>query len=87
MVKSRSSEVQIGAQGRLVIPSTLRKSLKLKAGDKLIARQVGECLILERREVIAKQLQDRFSHIPDTVSLADELISERRNQTLGLKSG
>ena len=75
---ARSNEVQIGAQGRLVIPAALRKALKLSAGDKLIARKVGDSLVLERREAIVKRLQDRFRHIPGEVSLVDELLAERR---------
>ncbi|TAM61748.1 MAG: AbrB/MazE/SpoVT family DNA-binding domain-containing protein [Rhodanobacter sp.] len=73
-----SNEVQIGAQGRLVIPAALRKALHLEPGDRLIARQEGETLVLERRGAIAKRLQDRFRHIPQKVSLVDELIAERR---------
>ena len=73
-----SNEVQVGAQGRLVIPAALRKALGLKSGDRLIARQEGEALVLERREAIGKRLQDRFRHIPKEVSLVDELIAERR---------
>lgn len=73
-----SNEIQIGPQGRLVIPATLRKALNLKPGDRLIARKVGESLVLERREAIEKRLQDRFRHIPKEVSLVDELIAERR---------
>ena len=74
----QNNEIRVGAQGRLVIPVALRKALKLKPGDRLIARQEGECLVLERREVIEKRLQDRFRHIPSDVSLVDELIAERR---------
>lgn len=78
MVSNASSnEVQVGAQGRLVIPAALRKALALKRGDRLIARQEGESLVLERREVIEQRLQDRFRHIPREVSLVDELIAER----------
>jgi AbrB family looped-hinge helix DNA binding protein len=73
-----TNEVQVGAQGRLVIPAALRKALGLKPGDRLIARQDGESLVLERREVIERRLQDRFRHIPKEVSLVDELIAERR---------
>jgi AbrB family looped-hinge helix DNA binding protein len=71
-------EVQVGAQGRLVIPAALRKALNLKPGDRLVARRVGDSLLLEPRAAIAKRLQDRFRHIPKDVSLVDELISERR---------
>ncbi|HID82799.1 MAG TPA: AbrB/MazE/SpoVT family DNA-binding domain-containing protein [Chromatiales bacterium] len=73
-----SNEVQIGAQGRVVIPAKLRKALNLKPGDRLIARKVGESLVLERREAIEQRLWDMFSHIPKDVSLVDELIAERR---------
>lgn len=73
-----SNEVQVGRQGRLVIPARLRKSLNLKPGDRLVARKVGESLVLERREAIEKRLKDRFRHVPKEVSLVDELIVERR---------
>jgi AbrB family looped-hinge helix DNA binding protein len=75
-----NNEVQIGAQGRLVIPAALRKALHLEPGDRLIARKVGDSLVLEKREVIIKRLQDRFSHIPREVSLVDELIEDRREE-------
>lgn len=71
-------EVQVGAQGRLVIPAHLRKALNLKPGERLIARMVGESLVLERRETIEKRLWEMFSRIPGEVSLVDELITERR---------
>ncbi|HEX04361.1 MAG TPA: AbrB/MazE/SpoVT family DNA-binding domain-containing protein [Bacteroidetes bacterium] len=77
---SADNEVQIGAQGRVVIPAALRKALKLKPGERLIARKVGESLVLERRETVEKRLWDMFSQIPADVSLADELISERREE-------
>lgn len=75
---TRRNEVQVGAQGRLVIPAHLRKALNLKPGDRLVARKVGDSLVLERREAIEKRLQERFRHIPKDVNLVDELIAERR---------
>ena len=73
-----SDEVQLGAQGRIVIPAALRKALDLKPGDRLVARRVGDSLVLERRQAIEKRLQDRFRRIPPAVGLADELIADRR---------
>ena len=76
--KHASDEVQLGAQGRIVIPASLRKALNLKPGDRLVARRVGESLVLERRQAIEKRLQDRFRRVPPDVNLLDELIADRR---------
>ncbi len=77
---SPDNEVRVGAQGRVVIPAAIRKALKLRSGDRLIARKVGESLVLERRETVEKRLLARFRHIPGEVSLVDELIAERRGE-------
>lgn len=71
-------EVQIGPQGRLVLPAPVRKALNLRPGDRLILRQEGDCLVLERREAIEPRLWALFEVIPAEVSLVDELIAERR---------
>jgi len=73
-----SNEIQLGAQGRLVIPIALRKALDLKPGDRLVARQEGGALVLERREAIEQRLWQMFSRIPGDVSMVNELIAERR---------
>ncbi len=72
------NEVQLGAQGRVVIPAHLRKAMDLKPGDRLVARQDGDSIVLERRENLVKRLQARFANIPKAISLADELITERQ---------
>ncbi len=72
------NEVQLGAQGRLVIPAALRKALNLNQGDCLVARKVGDSLVLERREAIESRLWKMFHDLPQEVSLVDELVSERR---------
>lgn len=74
------TEVQLGRQGRLVIPAELRRALAVEAGDPLIARVENGRLILEKRENIRERLKARFSGIPAEVSLADELIADRRRE-------
>jgi AbrB family looped-hinge helix DNA binding protein len=77
---NQSREIQLGAQGRLVIPASLRKAMGLSPGDKLVARQVGDSIVLERREAVERRLKGRFADLPSDVSLADELIAERRRE-------
>ncbi|MBS3933798.1 MAG: AbrB/MazE/SpoVT family DNA-binding domain-containing protein [Truepera sp.] len=70
--------IRVDPQGRLVIPVALRKTLRVEAGTELFARLEGEQLILERREAVERRLKARFAHIPKEVSLADQLLAERR---------
>ena len=71
-------EVQLSAQGRLVIPAALRRALGFQPGDKLIAYQQDGRLVLEKSSTIERRLRQRFMHIPNDESLADELVTERR---------
>jgi AbrB family looped-hinge helix DNA binding protein len=75
---SVSTKVAIGPQGRLVVPAEIRRELGLVPGDTLIATVENGRLVLQKREILLRRLQQRFAHIPAGVSLADELISERR---------
>jgi len=76
-----STKVPVGPQGRLVIPSEIRRQLGIVPGDILIAIVEDERLVLEKREAVLQRLRRRFAHIPAGVSLADELISERRSES------
>jgi hypothetical protein len=38
----------------------------------------GQRLVLEKREAVLRRLLQRFERVPAEVSLADELIAERR---------
>ncbi len=80
MGATKSAEVRVGPQGRLVVPARLRRKLGIESGDLLVARAEGDRLVLERRDTILARLQGRFAHIPSDVSLADELIAERRRE-------
>lgn len=78
MTEISQIEVQLGRQGRLVIPAALRRALELAEGDTLLARIEDQRLVLEKREAIQQRLKARFAGIPPEVSLSQELIAERR---------
>lgn len=73
-------EVQLGRQGRLVLPAPLRRKLEIKTGDKLLVREEMGQIVIEKPATIKKRLKARFSKVPKERSLADELIAERREE-------
>ena len=70
--------MRLGKQGRLVIPAVLRRALGLRPGDRLIARQEGDRIVLEKREEILSRVKRRFAVVPAQVDLVEELLAERR---------
>lgn len=74
------STVTVGPQGRLVIPSDIRREMGIGPGDVLLALVEGQRLVLEKREAVLRRLLQRFERVPAEVSLADELIAERRSE-------
>jgi AbrB family looped-hinge helix DNA binding protein len=77
---SHSVVVNLGRQGRLVIPATLRRSLGFEEGDTLVAREEAGRLVLEKPGTIKQRLKARFVRVPRERSLVDELIAERREE-------
>jgi len=75
---SKSVEVHLGRQGRLVIPAALRQLLGFEEGDTLVAREEAGRLVLEKPAMVKQRLKARFAQVPNDRSLADELIAERR---------
>ncbi|MGH2354775.1 MAG: AbrB/MazE/SpoVT family DNA-binding domain-containing protein [Chloroflexota bacterium] len=74
------SQVRVGPQGRVVIPAALRKAAGIDTGDTLVARAEAGRVVLETRAAILARLRWRLRHIPADVSLADELIRDRREE-------
>ncbi len=74
----KQAEVQIGAQGEVVIPVALLEALGSEPGEILLARIEDERLVFEKRESIIARLHAHFAQIPTDISLSDELIAERR---------
>jgi AbrB family looped-hinge helix DNA binding protein len=77
---SKSVEVHLGRQGRLVIPAALRQLLGFEEGDTLVAREEAGRLVLEKQEMVKQRLKARFAQVPKDRSLVDELIAERREE-------
>ena len=75
-----SVDVSLGRQGRLVIPAPLRRSLGLEEGDRLVARQDGNRLVIEKPEQIKQRLKARFAQVPVERRLVEELLAERRQE-------
>ena len=74
------TKVNVGPQGRIVIPARLRRALEIEPGDTLVARLEDGRIILEKRASILARVRRRFAGIPREVSLSDELIAERRKE-------
>ncbi len=74
--------ITVGPQGRIVIPSELRRALKIEQGETLVVRVVNDQLIIERPAAILERIKQRFAHLVGGPSLADELIAERRLEAM-----
>jgi bifunctional DNA-binding transcriptional regulator/antitoxin component of YhaV-PrlF toxin-antitoxin module len=62
------------------ISSEVRKELGLKVGNELVARIEGDRLILENPKTTLADLKNLF--VDCDISLADELIAERRAEAV-----
>ena len=70
---------QIGEGGRVVIPAVMRAALGVQVGDTVLLRfDDGELRILTPRQALRRAQELVRQYVPEGVSLADELIAERR---------
>lgn len=84
MVEScKPTQARVNTQRRVVIPLEMRRKLGLEANTTLIARIEDGRLALEKRENFIVRLLSRFAQLSPTVSLADELITSRREAVRG----
>lgn len=71
----------LGPGGRVVIPAALREAMEVEEGDAILAWVEGGELHLLSPKVGARQAQAMLKGlVPKGVSLADELIAERRRE-------
>ena len=68
--------VQVGQHGRVVLPASMRRELKIAPGDALVAWMDGDRIILRPRAAVLQEIKAELCDLP--YSLADELIAERR---------
>jgi AbrB family looped-hinge helix DNA binding protein len=81
MAQIAAGNVTLGAQGRLVLPASLRRALSLSAGDALIARADGpDRIVLEKHSAALSRLQERFAKTRGKRDLAASLIADRRSE-------
>ncbi len=74
-------KTKLAEGGRIVIPAEYRQALGLHVGDELILRlEDGEVRIFTARQAIRRAQELVRRYIPQSRSLADELIAERRGE-------
>jgi AbrB family looped-hinge helix DNA binding protein len=70
---------RVNENGRVVIPAAYRKALGIKAGDEVILRMEDDELRITTMRRRLERAQRRVrQYVEPGVSLADELIAERR---------
>ena len=74
-------KVRLNENGRIVIPAEMRQKLGIRAADTLLMSLEGEVLKIESYPARVRRVQESLrKFIPPGVSLADELIAERREE-------
>ncbi len=75
------TKAKVDGAGRIVIPAAFRKALGVKSGEYLIMRVEDGELHAWTFEYATKRIQEMVrKHVPEGVSLVDELIAERRSE-------
>ena len=73
------TRTRVNENGRVVIPASYRKMLGIKAGDEVILRMEDDELRITTMKRRLERAQRRIrQYVKAGVSLADELIAERR---------
>lgn len=73
---------RLDSSGRIVLPAELRSELGIRQGDELLIVRDKRGVHVETPEQASTAMRDYFkSLVPAGVSLADELIAERRRES------
>lgn len=74
-----AQRVKIVDGGKLVIPAAMRRELGMAPGDTvLVDVDAGELRVRSLSRAVARAQEIVRRHVPAGVSLADELIADRR---------
>lgn len=80
----KAVRTKLGKGGRIIIPTTFRHTLHLETGDDVILHMEDGLIYLTTAEQSLQKLQNKVkTYIHTTgqhISLADELITMRRNE-------
>lgn len=76
-----STRAKIASGGRVVIPAEYRKALGLRDGDEVTIRlEDGELRLYNQAQAVRRAQAIVRQYVPEGVSLADELIADRRHE-------
>jgi AbrB family looped-hinge helix DNA binding protein len=79
MTPRAQTRARVNENGRVVIPASYRKALGIKPGDEVILRMEDDELRITTMKRRIERAQRRVrKYVEPGVSLADELIAERR---------
>jgi AbrB family looped-hinge helix DNA binding protein len=79
MTMDLGTRTRVNENGRVVIPAAYRKALGIKAGDEVILRMEDDELRITTMKRRIERAQRRIrQYVKPGISLADELIAERR---------
>ena len=76
-----AQRVRIIEGGKLIIPASMRRELGISTGDTvLLDIEDGELRVRSLNQAIARAQAILRRHVPEGVSLVDELIADRRRE-------
>lgn len=86
---SRPETSTLSAEGRVVVPASIRKALGLEPGVRLTFRLDGKRVILSTRDAAIAELQRMFAEVKTEsgMLLSEELIAERHAEAARENAG
>jgi len=82
--KPHTVRLRLNENGRIVIPASIREAVGLKRGQEVILwAEKGEVRIATAAKRARRAQELVRQYVPEGVSLADELIAERRREAAG----